>query len=314
MARLKAKALQQGDTIGIIAPASPARSEDRIQQAVQYLERQGYRVEVAKHMMDGPGYLAAPDKDRLSDLHGMIRNKRVKAIMLIRGGYGTIRLLDKLDYELIKRNPKIFVGYSDATALFHGIRRMTGLASCFFGPMPGVDMWDVFDPFAEEVFWRSVTSSKPFGALPMSDEEGTVMRGKNQTVSGRMIGGNLTVFCSLLGTPYQPRFSGVIPFFEEIDEKPRKVDAYLAQLAHAGLWDKAEGILLGQFSGCEDTESPSQSIEEVMNDYFGKAEVPVVANLPWGHVPRQWTIPLGARMEVRTGKQREVSIVESVLE
>ena len=311
-----AKALRTGDTIGLIAPASPARSEERIQKSVQYFERLGYRVELGKHLMDGPGYLAAPDKNRLADLHAMFRNKHVRAIFFIRGGYGSIRLLDNIDYDLIRRYPKIVVGYSDATALFNAIYKKTGLASCFFGPMPGVDLWDTVDPFTEENFWRAVTSTKPLGELPLGEAEGIVLyKGKALEIQGRMLGGNLTVFNSLLGTPYQPSIRNAIPFFEEIDEKPRKIDAHFAQLQLAGLFQNSKAILLGQFTGCnEDTDSPTLSLSEIFDDYFGALHMPVISNLPFGHESRMWTLPLGAKMRVLVANDHaSISLVEASL-
>ena len=316
MTRIKAKALRVGDTVGLIAPASPPRSEERVTKSIQYFERLGYRVELGKHLMDGPGYLAASDKDRLTDLHAMFRNKRVKAIFFIRGGYGSIRLLDKIDYDLIARNPKILVGYSDATALFTAIHKKTNLASCFFGPMPGVDLWDKVDPFTEENFWRTMTSTDSSGILPLREDEGTVLyNNKSREVEGKMIGGNLTVFNSLLGTPYQPSFRNTLPFLEEIEEKPRRIDAYFAQLRLAGLFENSNAILLGQFTGCnEDPDSQTLSLPEVFKDYFGKLKIPVISNLPFGHEDRMWTLPLGAKMHVKIESARaSISLVDSAL-
>jgi muramoyltetrapeptide carboxypeptidase len=316
MARIKANALRPGDAIGLIAPASPPRSQDRIEKSVQYFERLGYRVEMGKHLMDSPGYLAAPDKDRLADLHAMFRMKRVKAIFFIRGGFGSIRLLDRIDYDLIRNNPKIIVGYSDATALFAAIHKQTGLSSCFFGPMPGVDLWDDVNHFTEEHFWRVVTSSKPIGELPLGAGEGKLLvRGKSKEVQGTMLGGNLTVFSSLLGTPYQPSFRNAMPLFEEIEEKPRKIDAYFAQLRLAGLWKNAKAILLGQFTNCNtDADSPTRTLDGIFEDYFGKLGVPVISNLPFGHEPRLWTLPLVARIDLKImGDRPIISIPDAPL-
>lgn len=215
----KAKALRPGDVIGIIAPASPPRSEERIARSVSYFERLGYRVELGKHVRENMGkvtYLAASDKHRAADLHAMFRSKHVRAIFYHRGGYGSIRLLDMIDYGLIQQHPKIIVGYSDATALFGALYKKAGLASCFFGPMPGVDLWDNIDPFTEEQFWRAMTSNKPLGEFPLAENEGVLLNpSKPLEVHGTLIGGNLTVFTSLLGTPYQPFFKGKILFIEE---------------------------------------------------------------------------------------------------
>ncbi len=323
MISLKAKALRRGDVIGILAPASPPHSFERIEKSVRYFERLGYRVELGKHLtdnLDAKSYLAAPDKDRLADLHAMFRSKHVRAIFYHRGGYGSIRLLDKIDYDLIRRHPKIIVGYSDATALFAALHKKANLASCFFGPMPGVDLWNEIDPFTEENFWRAMTSTQPLGALPLPEHTNLMWRreytpGTAKPVEGRMIGGNLTVFCSVLGTPYQPSFRNVIPFFEEIDEKPRKIDALFAELRLAGLFEKAKAVLLGQFTNCsQDPDAPTLSLEEIFDDYFKKLRVPVLSGLPFGHEKQIWTLPYGARLQIiRAEEQCELSVMESPL-
>jgi len=330
----QAKALRPGDVLGIIAPASPPRSEERIEKSVRYFEQLGYRVELGKHLRDALGtretmdrssYLAAPDKDRLADLHTMFRSKRVRAIFYHRGGYGSIRLLDNIDYGLIRGNPKIIVGYSDATALFAALYKKSKLASCFFGPMPGVDLWNEIDPFTEEHFWRAMTSTKPLGNLPQVSPTKPTWNGehtpvahpnaKKNYVEGRILGGNLTVFCSLLGTPYQPSFKSAIPFFEEIDEKPRKIDAYLAQLRLAGLFNDAKAIVLGQFTNCDrDKDAPTLSLREIFDEYFAPLKKPVLSGVPFGHEKQMWTLPYGARLRiVQDGEQRTLSVMESVL-
>ena len=309
---LKAKALHPGDTIALIAPASTPQTSEKISKSVRYFEELGYHVALGKHIEKKRGYLAGTDKERLDDLHKMIGNKKVKAIFFIRGGYGSIRLLPHIDYDLIKRNPKIIVGYSDATALFHAIYKKTGLQSLFFGPMPGVDIWNGFDPFAEECMWRSLTSNKAYGILPSAKSEIKIF-GKNKfgAVDGRMFGGNLTVFSSIMGTPYIPAPKDQILFFEDVGEAPYRVDRYLAQLQAAGMLASAKAILLGQFSDCDPEKGkPSLTAEQVFKDYFNKLNIPILMNLPFGHIPRQWTIPLGAKMQI---EKNSVSIIESVL-
>ena len=310
---MKAKALQPGDTIGIIAPASAPQIHTKITKSVRYFERLGFNVELGRHVMKPRGYLAAKDSQRLDDLHSMFRNKSVRAIFFIRGGYGTIRLLPEIDYELIRRNPKIIVGYSDATALFNAVYKRTGLESMFFGPMAGVDIWKNFDPFAEECMWKALTSKKPLGKLPTeSGEIQSLRRKKFVPVTGKMIGGNLTVFSSIMGTPFVPELKEKILFFEDIGEKPYRVDRYLAQLRAAGVLGSAKGIMLGQFCDCEPSkDNLSLTVEEVFRDYFDKLDIPVLLNLPSGHIPRQWTLPMGATYRMNG---RSISVVESVLE
>jgi muramoyltetrapeptide carboxypeptidase len=312
---LKAKALKPGDAIGIIAPASASQSELREQKiagSVRYFESLGYRVELGKHIRAERGYLGGEDSERLKDTHAMFANKKIKAIFYIRGGYGSGRLLPEINYDLIKKNPKIFVGYSDATALFHAIYKKTGLQSLFFGPMPGVDIWDGFDPFAEECMWRALTSNKAFGELPAEENEIAVYsKKKYSSVEGRMLGGNLAVFSAVMGTPYIPPVKNKILLFEDVGENIYRIDRYLAQLRAADALDSAKAILLGQFTDCKPMENrPSLTLEEVFEDYFGKLKIPVLKNLPFGHIPRQWTVPLGARMRI---ENNNISITESVL-
>ncbi|MEP7234650.1 MAG: LD-carboxypeptidase [Ignavibacteriota bacterium] len=310
---MKAKALQPGDTIGIIAPASAPQIESKITRSVRYFERLGFNVEIGKHIYKPRGYLAAKDSQRLEDLHAMFRNKAIRAIFFIRGGYGTIRLLPEVDYELIKRNPKIIVGYSDATALFNAIYAKTGLESMFFGPMAGVDIWKNFDPFAEESMWKALTSTKPLGKLPSDKGEIISLRRKKFVpVTGKLMGGNLAVFSSIMGTPFVPDMKDRILLFEDIAERPYKIDRYLAQLRAAGILSRAKAVLLGQFCDCEPEKGDgSLSIEEVFHDYFDKLNIPVLMNLPSGHIPRQWTLPMAANYRIN-GKN--ISITESVLQ
>ena len=342
----KARALRPGDVIGIIAPASPPRSEERIEKSVRYFERLGYRVELGKLLQPhtspslerrGYGYLAGSDKERLTDLHSMFRSKHVRAIFYHRGGYGSIRLLDKIDYDLVRQNPKIIVGYSDATAMFAALYKKAGLRSCFFGPMPGVDLWDEIDPFTEEHLWRAVMSVGPISTLlipnsPSYEAErnrrglgggpsGLTKSSRNTTsqrefVEGRIIGGNLTVFCSLLGTPYQPSFRSVIPIFEEIDEKPRKIDAYFAQLKLTGLFRQSKAVLLGNFTNCDsDQDALTYSLQQTFEDYFSKLGIPVFTALPFGHEKRMWTLPYGARARLTIrNEESTLSVMESVLQ
>ena len=310
----KAKHLRPGDTIGLIAPASKPQSREKISKSVRYFESVGYRVALGKNIEKQHGYLAGTDRERANDIHAMFADKNVKAIFMLRGGYGTIRLLPELDYGLIKKNPKILVGYSDATSLFNAIYHKTGLLSCFYGPMPGVDIWDGFDQFAEGCMWRALTSAKPIGELPMNKNDDVLLHAKKyEPVEGRLIGGNLAVFSSSMGTPYLTSLKSKILFFEDVAESPYRIDRYLAQLKAAGVLDKAKAILLGQFTDCieEDKTKPTLTTEEVFKDYFSKLDIPILKNLPSGHVKRQWTIPLGAKYRV---DGRKISVIESVLE
>ena len=215
MKLVKPKKLNKNDVIGIISPASSPSELEKIEQGTKYLEKLGYRVEVGKHVGKNHGYLAGTDEERLEDLHAMFKNKAVKAIINVRGGYGSGRLLDKINYNLIKRNPKIFVGYSDITALQMAFLRKVGLVT-FAGPMVAVDFSaKKVDPFTEEVFWKTITSTKKIGKItnPQNEKFYHLTKGRGE---GKLVGGNLALLTSIMGTVYQPDFTNSILLLEDI--------------------------------------------------------------------------------------------------
>lgn len=302
MSILKPARLKKHDVIGIVAPASAPTTTEKIDKGICYLERLGYRVKIGKHAKAVHGYLAGQDKGRLADLHAMFADKQVKAIISVRGGYGTPRLLHRIDYDLIRRNPKILVGYSDLTSLQLAIFEKTRLIT-FSGPMLAVDMFEKIDPFTEEFFWRLVTSSEPLGkVLNPSGEPLQVFRSPRQKhrALGRLLGGNLSMIVSLMGTPFQPKFSNRILFFEEVGEEPYRVDRMLTQLKHAGIFTKVCALVLGLFADCvpADKTKPSLTVDEVLWELLADIKVPILANLHYGHIPRKLTMPIGLRASV----------------
>src|SRR5579862_4304183 len=201
MGVLKPKALHRGDVIGIAAPASPPGSEELLAKGIRYLERLGYRVELGSHIYHRHGYLAGSDDQRLADLHSLFANRKVKAIFTVRGGYGTMRILPRLDFALIKRNPKIFVGYSDITALqlamFKALRLVT-----FSGPMVAAEMAEGLRGESEEHFWRCLTSVSAPKKITIAARKKSVF--SKGTATGRILGGNLSMISALVGSRYYP--------------------------------------------------------------------------------------------------------------
>jgi muramoyltetrapeptide carboxypeptidase len=304
MKLVKPKKLKKGDVIGIISPASLPNDLSKIEKGVNYLEKLGYRVEVGKNVEKSYGYLAGTDEERLEDLHSMFGNKDIRAVISVRGGYGSGRLLDKIDYSLIKRNPKIFVGYSDITALQMAFLKKVGLVT-FAGPMLAVDFWkDEVDPFTEEFFWNTVTSTKKIGKLQNPDDESfyTLTKGRGE---GSIIGGNLALLNSLIGTPYQPVFKNSVILIEEIGEEPYRVDRLFYQLKYAtnGFKD-INGIIIGRFVDCyiKDKDSPSLTLNDVISDYFGQLKIPVIYNVKHGHIEQNLTIPWGLKTKVNASR------------
>ena len=298
---VKPAKLLSGDLIGLISPASPVADSQRIEKAVAYLEKMGYRAEVGKNVGNKVGYLAGTDEERLDDLHSMFKNKEVKAIICLRGGYGTPRIVDKIDFKLIAKNPKIFVGYSDITAIQMAIFKKTGLVT-FAGPMAAVDLWNDVSRYSEELFWRIITSNKKLGKLAFPDgaEIKAVTKGK---MKGRILGGNLALIVAMMGSAYLPKFDESVLMLEDVGEVPYRLDRMFNQLRVAEVFKKVNGILLGQFTDCEaKDDDPTLTVADVMKDYFGGLKTPVVENFPHGHVKEKATVPYGIEVKVNADK------------
>ena len=300
---IKPKKLTKKDVIGVISPASSPNDLEKIEKGVNYLEGLGYRVEVGQNVGKVNGYLAGTDEERLADLHSMFKNKNVKAIFNVRGGYGSGRLLSKINYGLIKRNPKIFVGYSDITALQMAFLKKTGLVT-FAGPMVAVDFAsNKVDPFTEENFWKIITSNRKIGKInnPNSEKFYTLTKGRGE---GKLIGGNLALLISLFGTDYQPNFSNSLLLLEDIGEDPYRIDRMFYQLKYAKVFSKIKGIILGRFVDCyiKDKSQPSLTLNDVISDYFEELKIPVLYNVKHGHIKENLTIPWGLKTKINTSR------------
>ncbi|NUN68430.1 MAG: LD-carboxypeptidase [Bacteroidetes bacterium] len=296
-------ALKKGDRIGIVTPASPPSSLEKIYKGAEYLERLGYRPVLGKNVQKVYGYLAGTDQERADDINAMFADKDIKAIIAVRGGYGTPRILPLLNYSVIRKNPKILVGYSDLTALQLAIYRKTGLVS-FSGPMAGVEMFKGIDPFTEEHFWSCLTSRKKLGPVRNPDDRPLtpMVTGK---ASGRLLGGNLSLIVALAGTPYLPSFKKSLLFIEEIEEESYRFDRMMNHLRIANILRDASGVIMGELTDVKasDTSKPFLTAEQVMQDYLAGLKKPVVTGLVYGHVPRKLTIPIGITATVDAGKR-----------
>jgi len=310
MGIIKPKRLKQGDVIGIISPASSPDDLTKINRGVEYLEKLGYRVEIGKNVGSQEGYLAGSDSQRLSDLHNMFRNKEIKAIFSIRGGYGSGRLLDKIEYNLIRDNPKIFVGYSDINALQMAFFAKTGLVT-FAGPMVAVDFHDEISPFTEEVFWQTLTSNKKIGKLKNPRDEKFYLLNKGKA-HGRILGGNLSLLVSLLGTEYMPDMKGSILLLEDINEAPYRIDRMLNHLRLAKVLKNINGVILGHFVDCcePDPAKRSFTLNEVIVEYFLNLKKPVLYNVKHGHIKENITIPYGLKC-VLDASRGTIEIIEN---
>jgi muramoyltetrapeptide carboxypeptidase len=309
---LRPKALRRGEVIGLVAPAGALWRPDRVEGCVRYLEGQGYRVEVGAHALGNDGAFSGTDDERLCDLNGMLRDPRIRAILALRGGYGTPRLLDRIDYAAVRRDPKIVVGYSDITALQMALYRKTGLVS-FSGPLGAVEFASAPDPVTEESFWRLVTSRRTRGRLPLPDDEPLVTRQKGLG-EGPLLGGCLSLVVALLGTPFSPDYRGAVVALEDVHEQFHRIDRMITQLRLAGVLGRVTGLLLGRFTHttAADLAHPFHDLEAIWRSVLHGVQAPILEGFPYGHVPRKVTLPWGIPVRV-DGKKQAVSLLESAV-
>lgn len=290
---LKGKKLQKGDTIGLIGPSGAVRTEGAIERAVETIRRAGFRVKLGESCGKKYGYLSGTDELRARDVNAMFADPQVDAIVCTRGGYGTMRMLDLLDYEAIRTHPKIFVGYSDITAMHIAMLEKSDLVT-FHGPMP-VSNWSdgPMEPFTRGSLFNTLMNGGPVGEIvnPEGYEKKTVNPG---ACEGLLVGGNLSLIVGLLGTPYELNTKDRILFIEDVGEKTYAIDRMLTHLRLAGKFDDCAGVVLGDFKNCE-MEYPGYSftIEEIVRDVVAPCGKPIFSGLQSGHCTPKLTLPFG---------------------
>lgn len=291
---IKPKALKKGDTIGLVAPASPVKNNTSVKRSIEVLTEQGFNVITGPscYVVGSYGYLAAPDSIRAADINNMFENPEIDGIFCLRGGYGTPRILDMLSYKMISENPKVFLGYSDITAIHIALNQISSLVT-FHGPMPSTDMLEDFDVFSFNSYWNAITSTAPIGVIenPWGIEPEALARGKAE---GMITGGNLSLITATLGTPYEIDTRGKLLLIEEIDEYTYRVDRMLTQLRLSKKLEDCAGIILGNFNNCvPQYPNIDLSLNQVFNDILVPAGKPILSNLMVGHCSPKLTLPLG---------------------
>ncbi|EYE87747.1 peptidase S66 [Fervidicella metallireducens AeB] len=291
---IKPYALKKGDTIGVVAPASPTKNIlDVVEKAKTILEKQGFKVIIGESCYKQEGYLAGTDEIRAKDINQMFSDKNIRGIFCLRGGYGSPRILDRLDYDLIRKNPKVFLGYSDITAIHIALYRKCKLIT-FHGPMVASDMIDEFDEFSMKSYSKAVTVAEPIGIVK-NPENIKIMSLVSGKAKGRIVGGNLSLIAATIGTPYEIDTNNKILFLEEIDEFTYSIDRMLTQLRLSGKLKDCLGIVIGDFKNCfPQYEGYDCTLMEVFKDIIAKEKKPTIYNLMAGHCKPKITIPLGA--------------------
>ena len=309
---LKPKPLRKGDTIGLVGISGALQQpEERFPKMMEAIDALGYKVIVADSCREQYGYLSGTDASRARGLNQMFADDRVDAVVCMRGGYGVARMLDQVDFDVIRANPKILLGYSDITALHTAIHQKVGMVT-FHGPMPST-CWPRFDDFTRESMLRALTSTQPLGKLvnPEGQEPRCVVPGRCE---GLLVGGNLTLIASACGTPFALDATDKVLLLEDIGEKIYRLDSMLTQLRQAGMFEKCAGVVLGGFTNCT-VEYPDYALvlEDIIRDIIVPAGKPVLANMAIGHMDTKLTVPLGVRCRMDS-EAGTLEIVESALQ
>ena len=290
--------LRVGDVVGLTSPATAAFETDPIEVFMDAFREVGLEPRLGANFYNRRGYFAGSDEDRAADVMGFFADPEVKGIFA-RGGWGSARVLPHLDYDLIRRNPKVLLGYSDATALLMGVHAKTGLIT-MHGPGPG-------NRFSTEHFRRVLMEGEAGLLENLRDEPGEyIVRREHRirtitpgTVRGRLLGGNLTVLSAIVGSDYLPDFTGAILFLEDVDEAVYRVDRMLTTLRLAGILERLAGFVFGRCTDCDPSSGfGSLTLEEVLADHIEPLGIPALRGSMIGHIPEQFTLPIGGPAEL----------------
>jgi muramoyltetrapeptide carboxypeptidase len=304
---VKPPKLRPGATVCLVAPASAVTDVSSYEKGRRLLEERGYRVVEGEHVRDAMLLFAGEDRDRADDLNRAFADSSIDAIICAQGGAGTARILPYIDFGLITRNPKIFVGYSDVTALQLAMLQRCGLIT-FYGPMVATEVGRAFTPFTDGRFFQMLTTSEE--SIELRNKPGrkmlTLYPGEAR---GQLVGGCLSIFVSTLGTEWEVDTREKILFFEDVDERPHRIERYLTQLLLANKLQAAKAILFGTFTRCEYTErrdhaGPHVRMLDIIRDRVIPLQKPCLYGLRFGHVREKLTLPHGGYAFLDATQQR----------
>ena len=303
---IKPKALQKGITLGLVSPASPVYNSDDFDEMLVKVESLEYKIVLGQHVRDRRGYLAGSDQDRAKDIMNMFLNPKIDGILCVRGGWGCNRILPYLDFEAIAANPKVLCGFSDITSLHLSLWEKSRLHT-FHGPV-GTSSWSSYSTrYFKEVIEKG---GKPIYQYPENygDDHHTIVAGRSE---GILLGGNLTVLCSLIGSEYMPDFTDSILYLEDVGEDVYRVDRMLTQLKLSGILNKINGFVFGKCTNC-DAGANSLSLPQVFEDHIRPLGVPSFYGALISHEIDNSTIPVGisASMDAELGA---IELLESAV-
>lgn len=300
-ARLLPPALGKGDTVALVSPSSATDDPFNLQLAQEAMQALGFKVKTGEHYGNRYGHLAGTDAGRAGDLNAMFADRQVKAIICLRGGSGAARLLPLLDYDLIRRNPKVLLGYSDVTALLNAIHAQTGLVT-FHGPM-ATGSWNRFNV---EQFQRLFFQRELMQYRNTADAGDELVQRKNRTVTitggkarGELVGGNLTVLTALAGSRYLPDFDDKILFLEDVSEAPYRIDRMFSTLRLMGALERIAGLVFGECTDCNPGDGyGSLNLAQIFDDYLRPLKIPAYRGAMIGHIREQFIVPVGGKVEM----------------
>jgi muramoyltetrapeptide carboxypeptidase len=288
------KPLEAGAHVALVAPAGPLQKPEELPRAQDNARTLGWEPIVGAHANDRVGYLAGHDRDRLNDINRALRDPKIDAIWVLRGGYGMMRILPGIDYDALSRAPKAIIGYSDVTALHAAVQRKCRLIT-YHGPTAR----EVLTDFSRDSFQRAV--------INQTDSCGTAADAREinaGAAEGRLVGGNLAILSALCGTPFMPDLTDGILILEDVNEPVYRVDRMFQQLKLAGVLNGCKAIVFGDCTSCSEdaggAEGGGRQFDEVLGELAHSLGVPCLAGIPVGHIADQWTIPLGAMATLDT--------------
>lgn len=287
--KLKPNRLKEGDTIGLVAPAGIIFDGEEFNRMRSVLEEMGFKVKFGEHVRKRHGYFSGEDTERAEDLNRMFADDDVNGIIAVRGGWGCARILPYLDFEMIRKNPKVYSGFSDNTTLHLAILAYSGLVT-FHGPMGNSAWSDLTRKYFREVLVE--------GNLPVMESKSEVKTIKDGLAQGSLIGGNLSILNTSLGTPYQPDLRGGILFLEDIGESSYKIDRMLTHLKQAGMMDELAGFVFGKCTNCGDGSRPTFTMEEVLKQHIEPLGIPAFYGADISHEEDNFTLPMGLQAEL----------------
>ena len=296
--------LKKGDNVFLFCPSSPIVPEEDIEKCKKVIIDLGFNPVIGKSLYENyGGYMAGKAEIRIKDLHEAFSRKDIKGIFCVKGGYSASQLLDKIDYELIRNNPKVFVGYSDVTNLHIVFNQKCNLGT-YHGPMVKSNMINDFNDYTKSSFFKALEKQEwkyeepeniPLSIL--TDENAS-----SDIINGALTGGNLAIIVTTLGTKYEIDTKDKILFLEDVDEETGSLNRMLTHLKYAGKLDDCKAVVFGNFAACKNTytkENQHYDLMELLKDFFANYDKPVIYGMESGHKkPYMFTLPLGAECSI----------------